>query len=74
VGGGAFGLDACVGVEDELGEFARGGAVVEAVEVDVFLEGDEAVFVDMVQRSLQAFYRAVWEVNLYLYFIYINEK
>ena len=45
--GGAFGFDAGLGIGDEFGEFTRGGAVAEAVEVGVFLEGDEAVTVDM---------------------------
>ena len=52
MGGGAFGFDARVGVEDEFGELARGGAVAEAVEVGVFLQGDKAVFVDMAQGTL----------------------
>ena len=42
MGGGAFGFDARVRVGDEFGEFLGGGSVVEAVEVGVFLQGDEA--------------------------------
>ena len=42
VGGGAFGFDARVRIGDEFGEFSGGGAVVEAVEVGVFLQGDVA--------------------------------
>jgi hypothetical protein len=34
-------------IEDEFGEFPRGCAIVEGVEVGVFLKGDEAVLVDM---------------------------
>ena len=49
-----------MGVEDEFGEFARGGTVAEAVEVGVFLEGDEAVLVDMTQRSLQTL---LWRIG-----------
>lgn len=47
MGGGAFGFDAGVGGGDEFGKLARGRAVAEAVEVSVFLESDEAVFVNM---------------------------
>ena len=47
MGGGAFGLDAGLRIGDEFCEFSGGGAVAEAVEVGVFLEGDEAVLVDM---------------------------
>ena len=59
MGGGAFGFDAGVGGGDEFGKLARGRAVAEAIEVGVFLEGDEAVPVDMVQGSLQALVRGI---------------
>jgi hypothetical protein len=44
-------------VGDELGKFTGGCSVAEAVEVGVFLEGVETVFIDVVQGSLQAFFR-----------------
>ena len=59
VGGGAFGGDVGGGIGDEFGKFSRGGAVVEAVEVGVFLEGDETVLVDMVHRTLYALFERV---------------
>ena len=49
---GAFGFDVRIGISDEFGEFSGGFAATEAVEVGVFLEGDETVLVDMGQGSL----------------------
>lgn len=46
-------------VEDEFGEFPGGCAVAEAVEVGVFLKGDEAVLVDMAKGTLQALFEGV---------------
>ena len=48
-----------MGIEDEFGEFARGCAVIKFVEVGVFLEGDKAVLVDMMQGSLQTLLEGV---------------
>ena len=59
MGGGAFGFDARVRIGDEFGEFSGGGAVVEAVEVGVFLQGDEAVLVDMLQGTLQTLFEGI---------------
>ena len=44
---GAFGFDVWIGVGDEFGEFSWGCAVIDAVKVGVFLEGNETVLVDV---------------------------
>ena len=56
---GTFGFDARIGVGNESGEFSGGCAVAEAVEVGVFLEGDEAVLVDMLQGALLALFEGI---------------
>jgi hypothetical protein len=48
-----------MGIEDELGEFPRGCAIAEAVEVGVFLQGDETVLADMVQGTLHTLFEGV---------------
>ncbi len=39
-------------VGDELSEFSRGGAAAETVEISIVLQGDEAVLIDMTERTL----------------------
>ena len=59
MGAGTFRFDARVWIKDELGEFAGGRTVVEAIEVGIFSQGDKAVFVNMTQGTLQTLLRGI---------------
>ena len=64
---GTFVGDAWCGVGDELCQFSRGCAVIDAVEVGVFLQCDESVLVDMAQCPLQPLSEGIgWATGIYI--------
>ena len=52
MGGSTFVGNSRYGISDKFGQFSRGRAVIDAVEVGVFLECDKTMLVDMAQCTL----------------------